>query len=149
MAAEALLGRDFHEKTFIRSFNLRKCTGVKLQTHVWKSPVQAATSYMGLIKWVHSALLIHPHHTINAEGCQIASSRQRDCNKALTLIRTNVGQEKEQTEAESSLVRTLCGGLSEEGGAGWLQSCLGTLMLTRCISDMFTLAFGAQLSNFK
>lgn len=44
IAAEALLGRDFHEKTFIRSFNLHKCTGVKLQTHVWKSPVQAVTN---------------------------------------------------------------------------------------------------------
>lgn len=84
-----------------------------------------ATSYMVLIKLVHSAVLIHPHHTINAEGCQIASFKQRDCNKALTLIRTNVGQEKEQTEAEPSLVRTQCGGLSEEGGAGVVTVVFG------------------------
>lgn len=99
--------------------------------------------YMVLIKKKKklppSVVPIHPHHTINAEGCHIAGFKRRNCKKALTLIRTNAQQEKTQTKAKLNLGGTLCGGITEEGRAGWLQSCLGTWMLTRWISEMFIL----------
>lgn len=81
------------------------------------------------------------------QGCQIASFKQRDCNKALTVIRTNVEQKK-QIKAKLSLVGTLCGG-SRKVEQGVYSHVWELLMLTRWISDMFTFAFGAQLSDFK
>lgn len=40
-----------------------------------------ATSYMVLMKLFPSAAPIHPHHTINAERCQIASLKRHNCKK--------------------------------------------------------------------
>lgn len=84
---------------------------------------------MVLIKLLYSVVPIHPHHTINAGGCQIASFKQRDCNKALTLIRTNVVQKK-QIKAKLSLVETLCGG-SRKVEQGVYSYVWELLMLTR------------------
>lgn len=112
------------KKSLTGSFNLLKCTGYKLHTHVWKIWCKLsqilAMCCMVLIKKPKkklppSVVPIHPHHTINAEGCHISSFKRRNCKKTLTLIRTNAQQEKTQTKAKVNLGGTLCGGITEKG----------------------------------